>query len=80
MISASERKSHDANRDEFPSPDRSQLPSPNSFHRFVRVAMSTWNLGIGDVSEETHALRNKLSSKGEASIFPAFHIMWLTGP
>ena len=27
--------------------------------------MSTWNLGIGDVSEETHALRNKLSSKGD---------------
>ena len=27
--------------------------------------MSIWNLGIGDVSEETHALRNKLSSKGD---------------
>ncbi|KAF8167355.1 hypothetical protein B0H34DRAFT_739969 [Crassisporium funariophilum] len=25
--------------------------------------MSTWNLGADDVSEETHALRNKLSSK-----------------
>ena len=29
-------------------------------------------LGIGDVSEETHALRNKLSSKGTLPILPAF--------
>jgi hypothetical protein len=27
--------------------------------------MSTWNSDIGDVSEEIHALRNKLSSKGD---------------
>ena len=26
--------------------------------------MSTWDLDIGDASEEIHALRNKLSSKG----------------
>ena len=30
--------------------------------------MSTWNLGINDVSEETHALRNKLASKGDLNL------------
>ncbi len=29
------------------------------------VAMSTWNLGIDDVSEETQAFKDKLASKGK---------------
>ena len=31
-------------------------------------AMSSWNIGIDDVSEETQALKNRLSSKGPLSI------------
>lgn len=35
----------------------------------VKVAMSTWNLGIGDVSEETRSLKDKLASKGEIRMY-----------
>lgn len=47
-------------------------------HRFIRVVMSTWNLGIGDVSEETHAFRNKLSSKGDLHIPCSLNVAYKT--
>jgi len=34
---------------------------------FEQVAMSTWNLGANDVSEETRTFRDKLASKGMLS-------------
>jgi hypothetical protein len=44
---------------------------------WLEFAMASWNIGINDVSEETQAFRNRLSSKGVKAP-PSQHLLWLT--